>query len=139
MVGRGREDRVEVEPIDAQVDEIVQPGGEAEQVAALEPGPGRRRVPRFEHTRRHQAVAPREPVGKDLVEDGVRNPGRHLDRAGGHQAPFRAVDPDCPPVRNLHSATSKPSARRLRVSATATAVVIARRGRPPLNPSRRRP
>ena len=78
------EDRREVQRGDAEVIELVQALGDAEQIAALEPVICRRRVPVLQRPDRRQTPTPRKSVGKDLVEDGlrdpVRNPGTRSDR-----------------------------------------------------------
>ena len=94
VVGLGREERRQVEGVDAQAGQVVEVLGDAVQVPAVElppavpggddrvvpgggPGPGRRRPP----------VRPRragEPVGEDLVDDGVAGPGGRR-RGGGEQ------------------------------------------------------
>src|SRR4029079_17335227 len=79
VVGRGLEDRRQVDGGDPQVFEIVEMLDDAAQVAALETEVRRRRVPRFEDTRLVDAVAGGEPVGEDLVEDRVPDPGGGVD------------------------------------------------------------
>ena len=56
---------------------------DAEQVAALEPLARRWAVPWLEGARFVDALAGGEPVGEDLVEDGVADPGRRVD---GHRS-----------------------------------------------------
>ena len=66
---------------------------DAEQVAALEPVVGRRRVPRLEGAGLVDAPARGEPVGEDLVEDRVPDPVRACRRSStpraSRQAPAR--------------------------------------------------
>ncbi len=82
------EDRVQVQRVDPEVDQVVQPLDDPEQVAALEPMRRGRRVPRLQVAGLADAIARREPVGKDLVEDRVADPVRGIDahrrwRCGG--------------------------------------------------------
>ena len=79
VVRRRREDRVQVERVDAQVLEIAELVGEAAQVAALEPVGGRGRVPALEAAGFVDAVTLGEPVGEDLVEDRIADPGWRID------------------------------------------------------------
>ena len=76
VVRRRSEDRSQVERRDAQGGEVVEPLDDAEQVAALEAVRRGRRVPRFERAGLRDALARREAVGEDLVEDRVADPVR---------------------------------------------------------------
>ena len=80
MVGGGREDGRQVDRRDAQVIQVRQVLGDAEQVAALEAVRRRRAVPWFELPGLDDPLGRREPVREDLVEDGVADPGRRVDR-----------------------------------------------------------
>jgi hypothetical protein len=60
-----------------------------EQVAALEAADRGRAVPRLELPRLDDPLAGGEPIREDLVEDGVGDPGRWLER---HDAAL-AVNP----------------------------------------------
>ena len=75
VVRGGSEDRVEIEGGDAEVLQVVELLGDTEEVASLEAVGGRRGVPRLEVRGPREALAPREAVGEDLVEDGVADPG----------------------------------------------------------------
>ena len=80
MVGRRCEDGV-------QVQRRRRPGRwrrsrcvhDAVEVAALEAVAGRRALPGLERTRGRDPTAARQPVGEDLVEDGVPDPGWRVD------------------------------------------------------------
>ena len=85
---RGK-DGVQVEPVDPEIDEIVEPLDDPVQVPALEAGMGRRSGPVLERAGRRNPPAPGEAVGKDLVEDRVGDPDWHVDGRVGHRAPQR--------------------------------------------------
>ena len=100
-VVRGRlEDRRQVDRGDAEVLEVVEPLGDAEQVAALEPVRRRRRVPRLERPGLRHPLARREPVREDLVEDRVADPGRRVDAS---RAPARRPDAILHPMSSRSS------------------------------------
>ena len=82
VVRRRREDRVEVDRVDAQRNEMVEMLGDAEEVPALEAGLGGRRVPGLQRARLVDPRARREAVREDLVEDGVADPIRGYDGHG---------------------------------------------------------
>ena len=110
-VVRGRlEDRGQVERVDPEVLEVVEVLDDAEQVAALEAVVGRRRVPRLERTRLVDALARREPVGEDLVEDRVADPGRRVDASSSRRHGRRAPGPG-PSSRGRRAASRAGGAR----------------------------
>ena len=79
VVRGGREDRGQVERRDPEVRQHRQVLDDPEQVAALE-AVGRGRIrPGLEVARLGHPVAGREAVWKDLVEDGVADPGWRVD------------------------------------------------------------
>ena len=88
VVRGGGEDRVEVEGVHAEVLQVVELLGDAEEVAPLEAVGGRRGVPGLEVRGPGEALAPREAVGEDLVEDGVADPGGCL---GAHPSTLRQM------------------------------------------------
>src|SRR5690606_4213354 len=82
-VVRGRlEDRVEVERRDAERPYVVQPLGDAQQVAALVAMHRRRRTPGLEVRGLHPPLRGGEPVREDLIEDRVLDPLRRAARHG---------------------------------------------------------
>jgi hypothetical protein len=74
VVRRRGEDGCQVQRRDPEVDQVRQPLGDPQQVAALEPVLCRGVVPGLERTRRGDPAGAREAVREDLVEDGVANP-----------------------------------------------------------------
>ena len=74
MVRRRLEDRREVDGVDAQVLQVIEVLDDADQVAPLVAVIGRRSAPLVQVLRLGDRQAPREAVGKDLVEDRVANP-----------------------------------------------------------------
>ncbi len=79
MIGRGLEDGAEVEGGNAQVLQVVEVLDDADQVAPFEAMLGRRAVPRLQVGRLGYPLASGEPVGKDLVEDGIADPFGRID------------------------------------------------------------
>ena len=90
-VVRGRlEDRGHVDGVDPEVLEVVEALDDPEQVAALEPVRGRRRVPRLDGPGLAHPIAGGEPVREDLVEDRVADPvGRVDSHVGRPVCPMR--------------------------------------------------
>ncbi len=79
---RGRlEDRVEVQRGDAQVDDVVDAFLDRVKITTLIAIGRRITVPRLEAGRLFEPIALGEPIGKDLVEDGVGDPGGRVDAA----------------------------------------------------------
>ena len=76
MVRGGREDRVQIEGVDPEIGQLVESLGHAEQITALVAGVGRWRVPWLQRPWLGDPLARGEPIRKDLVEDGVADPGR---------------------------------------------------------------
>ena len=74
MVGAGLEDRREVQRVDPEALDVVEVVDDSLQVAAEEVVACRRGVPGFGIRWRERRVAAREPLRKDLVEDGVFQP-----------------------------------------------------------------
>ena len=98
MVRRRLEDRREIDRRDTELVEVVEVLDHAQQVAALEAMVGRWCVPRLERPRLRHARTRGEPVGEDLVEDGIADPVRRLDRHGRHPADPMRDSIRCPPV-----------------------------------------
>ncbi len=74
MIGGRLEHRGEVDGVDSQILEIVEVLDHADQVAPLVAVIRRRRAPLVQVPRFGNRHAPREPIGKDLVKDGITNP-----------------------------------------------------------------
>ena len=74
VVGRRLKDRREIDGVDAQVGQVVEVLDDADQVAPLIAVVSRRCAPLVEVARLGHRHAPREAIGKDLVEDRVANP-----------------------------------------------------------------
>ncbi len=90
VVGGRGEDRGEVQRGDPEVLEIVEPLDDPAQVATLEAVHRRWSVPRLERAGLVDALAGREPVGEDLVEDRVADPRRRVDAHRGRRRPVEA-------------------------------------------------
>jgi hypothetical protein len=82
VVRRGLEDRRQVDRVGAERGDVVEVLHDAEQVAALEPVEGRWRIPWLHRARLRNAVARREAIREDLVEDRIADPGRRVDGHG---------------------------------------------------------
>ena len=82
VVGGRLEDRGEVDRRDTEVREVREPLRDAQEVSALEPVVGRRRVPGLQRARLPDPQGRGEPVREDLVEDRVANPLRGVDDHG---------------------------------------------------------
>ncbi len=76
VVGGGLEDGVEVDRGDPQVAQPVELLDHPHQVTALVAVPGGRSVPLLQIGGLVNPARSREAIGKDLIEDGVGNPGR---------------------------------------------------------------
>jgi len=76
MAGGRGEDRVQVDGVDTQVGEPVEAVGDSCKVTSLVSVKARRRVPRFQTRRLRRPSRTGEPVGEDLIEDGVLDPRR---------------------------------------------------------------
>lgn len=73
--------------------EVVEALDDPEQITTLEPVMRGRRVPVFEWAWLVDAFAARETIGKDLIEDRVRNPVRRILEVGRYLTP-PTVKPD---------------------------------------------
>ncbi len=85
MVGGRLEDGIEVQRGDPEVAEVVEPLGDAHQVATLEAVAGGGSVPRLQAVRLAHLLGPGEAVREDLIEDGVSHPGRGTVERRGHR------------------------------------------------------
>ena len=82
MVGRALEDGAQVERVHAQVLQVVQLLGHAQQVAALKAVVGGLVVPWLQVGRLVDALALGKAIREDLIEDGVFDPVGSLNRHG---------------------------------------------------------
>ena len=74
MVRGGLEDGSEVECVNPQIRQVIEVFDDADQVAPLITVVRRRRSPLVQVPGLGHGQAPREPIGKDLVENRVANP-----------------------------------------------------------------
>ena len=83
MVRARAEDRVEIDGVDPQVGQVIQPLDHAQQIAALVGVAGGRGAPRLQVGRLGHVVRLGKAIGRDLIEDSVPNPVGCLNR--GHR------------------------------------------------------
>ena len=113
VVRRRAEDGSQIEGGDAELGELVEVLDDPQEVAALEPVAGWRRVPCLEGSGGGDARRAREPIREDLVEDGVTDPARRGGRHGPTRARGRAVPADgaAPPVSTTCQPLTPPMVR----------------------------
>src|SRR5690606_22807176 len=78
VVRGGGDDWIRVDGGRAEIRQVIEAIRDTAQITALAAVQLGRRVPVLERAGRRHPAAPGEPVGEDLVEDGVGDPGRRV-------------------------------------------------------------
>ena len=101
VIGCRTEDRIQIEGVDTQLCQVVEPVDDAQKISALKTARGRRRPPRLEADGRrmlHPGTAA-ESIREDLIEDRMLHPVRCRN---AHRHPWQRLRPNSSP-RLLHT------------------------------------